>query len=133
MAGPALGGTRAAKCFPSFFSRRRFLGIDEGLGVLLSVVSTLVPEVGKVVKIMSLPLLIISGVIFPITYIPHQFQQYVLWNPIVHGLESMRLSFFDGYHTIDGIDITYLWLWALSCLTLGLLMHIRFSAKLMAL
>ena len=107
--------------------------LGAGLGVLLSVVSTLVSEVGKVVKIISLPLLIISGVIFPITYIPHQFQQYVLWNPIVHGLESMRLSFFDGYHTLDGIDMTYLWLWALSSLTLGLLMHIRFSAKLKAL
>lgn len=104
--------------------------LGAGLGVLLSVVSSLVPEVGKVVKILSLPLLILSCIIIPVTYVPHQFQQYVLLNPIVHGVESMRLSFFDGYHTVDGIDMTYLWIWALCCLTLGLLMHIRFSDKL---
>ena len=32
MAGPALGGTRASKCFPKFFSSRRFFGGDEGWG-----------------------------------------------------------------------------------------------------
>lgn len=104
--------------------------LGAGLGVLLSAFASLVPEIGKVVKILSLPLLIISGVIFPLNYIPHQFREYVLWNPVVHGLESMRLSFFSGYHTLDGIHMTYLWLWALSCLTLGLLMHIRFSDRL---
>ncbi|WP_367379133.1 ABC transporter permease [Halomonas sp. PR-M31] len=83
-------------------------------------------------RIITLPLLILSGVIFPINYIPHEFRQYVLWNPIVHGLESMRLSFFEGYHTLDGIDMTYLWLWALGLMTLGLMLHVRFAGRLKA-
>ncbi|WP_188115136.1 ABC transporter permease [Salinicola endophyticus] len=103
-----------------------------GLGVLLSVASGLVSEVGRVVRIVTLPLLLISGVIFPVTYVPAQYQEYLLWNPIVHGLESMRLSFFDSYHTIPGIDMIYLWLWALTSLSLGLIMHVRFAWKLKA-
>lgn len=103
-----------------------------GLGVLLSVASGLVPEVGRVVRILTMPLLLISGVIFPVTYVPAQYQQYLLWNPIVHGIESMRLSFFDSYHSIPGIDMTYLWFWALATLTLGLTMHVRFASRLKA-
>lgn len=106
------------------------LGI--GLGVLLSVATGLVPEVGRIVKILTLPLLLISGVIFPVSYVPPQYQQYLLLNPIVHGLESMRLSFFDNYHSIPGLDMTYLWFWALTALTLGLVMHVRFAWRLKA-
>ena len=51
MAGPALGGTRAAKCFPSFFPRRRFFGGDDGLDVLLSEISSQVQH--KTVKVVS--------------------------------------------------------------------------------
>ena len=51
MAGPALGGTRAAKCFPSFFPRRRFFGGDDGLDVLLSEISSQVKH--KTVKVES--------------------------------------------------------------------------------
>jgi len=103
-----------------------------GAGLTVSVVAALVPELGRVIRIVNLPLLIISGVIFPIMYVPHEFRQYVLWNPIVHGLESLRLSFFDGYHTLNGIDMTYLWFWALSLMVFGLTLHLRFSHKLKA-
>ena len=51
MAGPALGGTRAAKCFPSFFPRRRFFGGDDGLDVLLSEISSQVQH--KTVTVVS--------------------------------------------------------------------------------
>nr|WP_298410333.1 ABC transporter permease [uncultured Halomonas sp.] len=103
-----------------------------GAGLTVSAAAALVPEIGRIVRILTLPLLILSGVIFPINYIPHEFRQYVLWNPIVHGLESMRLSFFEGYHTLDGIDMTYLWLWALGLMTLGLMLHVRFAGRLKA-
>ena len=106
--------------------------LGTGFGVMLSVVGGLVPEIARLVRILSLPLLLLSGVIFPITYVPHQFQQYLLFNPIVHGLESMRLNFFDSYHTVPGIDMTYLWLWALTTLSLGLTMHVRFAWRLKA-
>ncbi|MFC0268194.1 ABC transporter permease [Kushneria aurantia] len=103
-----------------------------GAGLTLSVASSLIPEIGRVVRIASLPLLIISGVILPLNYLPHSIQQYLLWNPIPHGLESMRLSFFDGYRALPGIDMTYLWLWALSLLALGLILHLRFAQRLKA-
>ncbi len=103
-----------------------------GFGVLVSVAGGLVPEIIRVVRILMLPLLLLSGVIFPVSYVPSQFQQLLLLNPIVHGLESMRLSFFENYHTIPGINMVYLWMWSLSTLCLGLVMHVRFAWRLKA-
>jgi capsular polysaccharide transport system permease protein len=79
-----------------------------------------------------LPLLIISGVILPLNNLPHWVQEYLLWNPIVHGLEGLRLSFFDSYRTLDGVDMSYLWFWALSMIAVGLILHIRYQHRLKA-
>ncbi|KFF49713.1 ABC transporter permease [Gammaproteobacteria bacterium MFB021] len=103
-----------------------------GAGLTVSVLGDLVPEFGRVVRILNLPLLLLSGVILPVMYVPYPYRDYLLWNPLVHGLESMRVAFFPGYHTLNDIDMTYLWFWALSLLALGLLLHIRFAARLKA-
>ncbi|WP_340638350.1 ABC transporter permease [Salinicola tamaricis] len=103
-----------------------------GVGLTLSVIATLVEEVGRVVRLISLPLLIVSGVILPLNYLPHQLQEIVLLNPIVHGIESMRVSFFARYHTLGGVDMTYLWMWSAGLLVLGMIMHLRFSYRLKA-
>jgi capsular polysaccharide transport system permease protein len=104
--------------------------LGSGFGILLSVVSGLVPEAGRIIKMLSFPLLILSGVILPATMFPHQIQEYMLYNPILHGLESMRMNYFQYYHSIEGIDMTYVWYWALTSMTLGLMMHIRFAPRL---
>jgi capsular polysaccharide transport system permease protein len=106
------------------------LGI--GAALTLSAVSELVPDVKPLVHIAMLPLLIISGVIFPLNYLPHWLQEYLLWNPIVHGLEGLRLSFFEDYRSLNGVTMTYLWFWALSMMALGLMLHIRFLHRLKA-
>lgn len=103
-----------------------------GLGLMTSVAASLVPEVGKIVRMVSLPLLILSGVIMPLNHLPHWLLEYLMLNPIVHGLETLRLGFFDGYHVVHGTSMTYFWLFTLSALSLGLLMHIRFADRLKA-
>jgi capsular polysaccharide transport system permease protein len=102
------------------------------LGLLSSVGATLVPELGKIIGIISLPLLIISGVIFPINQLPHWLLEYLMLNPIPHGLEFLRLGFFENYKVINGASITYFWLITLSLNALGLLMHLRFVDRLKA-
>jgi capsular polysaccharide transport system permease protein len=107
-----------------------FLGL--GLGLLTSVANTLVPEVGKVIRMLSLPLMILSGVIFPLNNLPHWALEYIMLNPIPHGLEWLRRGFFEQYHVVAGTSVMYLWLCILSIISLGLLMHIRFVNKLKA-
>jgi len=103
-----------------------------GVGLTLSALTSLVPEVDVVVRIISLPLLIVSGIIFPLGFLPHELQFYLLWNPIVHGVEFLRLGFFSSYRPLNGVDITYLWFWALSLIAFGLMLHLRFAQRLKA-
>ncbi|MBS4154785.1 ABC transporter permease [Cobetia sp. MC34] len=101
-----------------------------GLGLVTSVMGTLVPEIGKIIKMLSLPLLILSGVIMPLNRLPHYLLEYLMLNPIVHGLEYIRHGFFDGYQVVHGTSLSYFWTWTLSSLALGLLMHVRFKERL---
>lgn len=103
-----------------------------GLGLLTSVAGSLVPEVGKLIRMLSLPLMILSGVIFPLNNLPHWLLEYLMYNPIVHGLETLRLGFFDGYQVVHGTSMMYFWLFTLSTLAIGLLMHVRFKERLKA-
>lgn len=103
-----------------------------GLGLVASVVGTLIPEISKVIRILSLPLLILSGVIFPLHRFPHWLLEYLMLNPIVHGLELFRLAFFNMYFTVPGTSLLYFWQFTLSVIALGLLMHLRFADKLKA-
>jgi capsular polysaccharide transport system permease protein len=103
-----------------------------GAGLLVSAGDSLVPEIGRLVRIAMLPLLIISGVLFPLNFLPHDILEYLLYNPIIHGIESLRLSFFAGYRPLNGISVIYLWLCALSLIALGLMLHIRYEKRLKA-
>lgn len=103
-----------------------------GSAVTASAAAELIPEVGHLTRIMMLPLLIVSGVIFPISYLPPDIQTILLFNPVVHGLELLRVGFFENYRSVSGVSVVYLWLWNLNLLAFGLLLHIRFGQRLKA-
>lgn len=116
----------------SFFSWFSLWALGLGLGLTLSALTTLVEEIEKIVKLVSLPLLIISGVMFPLNHLPHWLLEYAMINPIPHGLEMLRLGFFENYHVVKGASELYLWAFILGSNALGLMLHIRFSHKLKA-
>ncbi|CAM3454045.1 MULTISPECIES: ABC transporter permease [Halomonas] len=103
-----------------------------GLGLVTSVAATLVPEVGKVIRMLSLPLMILSGVIMPLNSLPHWLLKYLMLNPIPHGLETLRLGFFEDYQVVHGTSMLYFWLFTFTLIALGLLMHLRFIDRLKA-
>jgi capsular polysaccharide transport system permease protein len=103
-----------------------------GCALIVSVVARLVPDIQHLVKMMMLPLLLMSGVILPLQGLPHSLLEYLLYNPILHGLELLRLYYFDGYRAVQGVSLDYLWRWILVTLALGLALHARFELRLKA-
>lgn len=103
-----------------------------GLGLIVSVLCTLIPETGKIIAMVTMPLLIISGVILPLNMLPHSILEYLMYNPIVHGLELLRLGFFENYHVVAGTSALYLWQCVLGANALGLLLHVRYKERLKA-
>ncbi len=104
--------------------------IGVGFGLIFSVISELVPEVGKVVGFTMMPLYLLSGVIFPINAIPQSFRDVVLLNPLIHAVEFARLGFSSQYSVVTGLDLRYVFFIALVFVFFGLALHVRFALRM---
>jgi capsular polysaccharide transport system permease protein len=104
-----------------------------GLGYMLiaSVAVVVLPELGKVLMLALLPLYLVSGVMFPVTLIPPPYRDWLLINPLLHGLEATRAGFAPDYQVVPEITIAYLYACALIAIFIGLALH-RYSAKRLA-
>lgn len=100
------------------------------LGMVLSVVVTAVPDLSKIINVMTLPLIILSGAFIPVQYMPYTVQQILLYNPVLHTIETLRLGYFSGYWTMHEVSMFYVYQWLLPILVLGLLLQLRFEMKL---
>jgi capsular polysaccharide transport system permease protein len=102
-----------------------------GLGLVLSVIGNLVAEFARMVRLLFTPLYFFSAVIYPTSILPPPLRDALLLNPIVHGLESLRVAFMPAYSVPSGIDPGYLLKFAVVMIFLGLALHIHFRSRLM--
>ena len=103
-----------------------------GLGLMLSVAGVLLPELAKVTEMLFRPLYFLSGVMYPPSAIPAAYQDWLLINPLVHGIEAFRTAFFSQYHTISGVSIGYIAAFATATMCVGLALHVRFAQRITA-
>ena len=101
-----------------------------GYGLVASVLMALVPETEHILKIVMMPLYLISGVIMPISAVPQPYRDFLLINPLVHGLELVRQGFSTYYHMVPGVSMGYLYMWGIVSVFLGLVLYRRFALQL---
>ena len=78
-----------------------------GFGLVNSVALELLPPLGAFFSLMLRPLYFLSGVMFPIMLIPYPYRDWLTLNPLVHGLEAMRLGFAPYYHVMPELNLGY--------------------------
>jgi capsular polysaccharide transport system permease protein len=100
-----------------------------GVGLILSAVTKLVSELGKVVGLLVTPLYFVSGVMIPASSIPQPYRDYLLFNPC---LETLRGAYFGQFHVAPEVNLAYMYKFALVAIFLGLMLHLRFSRHLVA-
>jgi capsular polysaccharide transport system permease protein len=103
-----------------------------GFGLVASVASELVPELGRFIGMLMQPLYFLSGVIFPLAQVPQPYRGWLMLNPLAHGPEAARLGFAPYYQAVPETSIAYLYGCALVVLFLGLALHYRFARTLAA-
>jgi capsular polysaccharide transport system permease protein len=103
-----------------------------GLGLIFSVATEFVPELRKALDLLWMPVYFLSAVMYPVTAIPHPYRELLLWNPFVHGVEMVRFGFYAQYTLATGTSLSYLAMWALSTVALGLALHVRHANRLAA-
>jgi capsular polysaccharide transport system permease protein len=103
-----------------------------GWGLMASVASELIPELGRFISMILHPLYLFSGVIFPLARLPATYREWLMLNPLAHGLETARLGFAPYYQAVPETSISYLYGGALVSIFLGLALHYRFSTVMVA-
>ncbi len=61
-----------------------------GIGLLLGVYGTFYESIGKTVRVLTQPLMIMSGVIYSMNDLPAKARIVLSWNPIVHLISAFR-------------------------------------------
>lgn len=101
-----------------------------GWGLISSVLCGLVAELENLIGFLMMPLFLLSGVFMPISSIPQPYRDALILNPLVHGVEAVRLGFAPYYHAIPELNLGYLYAWALGVVFLGLALQVRYRERL---
>lgn len=104
-----------------------------GWGLAASVATELVPELSHLIDLVMTPLLVISGVIVPLSAIHYPWREWLMYNPIAHGIEGVRTGISPYYHHAPELNLNYLMGSALCIIFLGLVLQRRFRNRMVSL
>lgn len=93
------------------------------MGTFFAIVTDDLPELRSFVRIMFLPLYLMSGVIFPIATVPASALPWFTWNPVLHVIESLRGHYFAQYHVVPAVDLGYAVAFTMTTLALALALY----------
>lgn len=102
------------------------------LGLIVSVLGELLPELARTILLMMTPLYFLSAVMYQTFTMPHTLREALLYNPFVHSLETLRIAFTPTYRVPEGITLAYPAAVGLVLLILGLALHLHFQPRLIA-
>ena len=95
-----------------------FLG-STGTGLICAVIGARWEEAAKLIPQILRPMYFISGIFISVQSLPEALHNYLLWNPILHGIEQIRAAFFAGYNPGNTSSL-YVLLWASASFIAGL-------------
>lgn len=78
-----------------------------GLGLLFSVLAHGRPKVSAVVNLLFFPLYLLSGVLFPVHFVPEAYRGWLLLNPVLHLIDLGRTHFIPNYHALPEANLAY--------------------------
>jgi capsular polysaccharide transport system permease protein len=94
-----------------------------GVGLTTLVIGHRLPLVAWLMQMFLRRILLwTSCIFFPISLIPDVFRPWILWNPIAHGVELLRMACNPAYPA-PGVSAVYFWLCVVGSLGLGLFIY----------
>lgn len=100
------------------------------LSLIFMVLGDFSKEINKFVSVLFLILYFLSGILYPIQIIPAQYREYLLYNPLIHIIEPMRHAVAPAYPLVNGISLSYVLMWVLVSMFMGLLLYKRFERRM---
>lgn len=94
-----------------------------GLGLLFAALCSLVPDAKAVIRVIFLPLYLISGILFPIARFPDEWVRWFAINPVLHLVELTRWSAIEHYEPTRFMSAEYPFVLILVSLFCGLALY----------
>jgi capsular polysaccharide transport system permease protein len=94
-----------------------------GMGIVFSVLLDVAPRLEALTHVLTMPLMILSGVIFRLDRLPPEVIQMLLYNPLLHLVEMSRAAYLPSYVPLQGANMTYPGIWTLCTLTLAMMLY----------
>ncbi|XID75570.1 ABC transporter permease [Alkanindiges sp. WGS2144] len=101
-----------------------------GFSLIMMVIGDLSEEIGKFIGAIFFVFYLMSGIIYSVHIIPVEYQGYILWNPIVHCIESMRHAVAPGY-PVNHVSMIYFFECLIGILFFGLLLYRGFEKRML--
>jgi len=101
-------------------------------GLFVAVSNTFYPSIGKTINIFMIFLMFGSAVFYAVEMLPPQIQTLLLYNPLTHIMEMIHGFYF---YTLDDsfVDYTYMILWTLTPLYIGLVFYRKLEERIISL
>ncbi|WP_457587906.1 ABC transporter permease [Ensifer canadensis] len=93
-----------------------------GVGIVVSVISAMFPMFPMGYGLSMIIIYLTSGAPIYLHGFPEQVVYYCSFNPVFHAVEWMRTAYYLGYPSAE-LDKTYLIMWGLLSVAIGLLME----------
>ena len=78
-----------------------------GLGIIFSLLTFALPDIAPILRLMFFPLYLLSGVIFPIRWVPEPYYSWLLYNPFLHLIDMFRQYSLEQYTPLPGVNLLY--------------------------
>jgi capsular polysaccharide transport system permease protein len=75
-----------------------------GLGMIFAAIMSVMPDARSVIRIMFMPLYLMSGVVLPISRFPAEAVEWLSYNPVLHWVEASRQLGLEHYRPIDQLS-----------------------------
>lgn len=102
--------------------------LGSGLGLCFEVFGTVYNDMRRIFGIIMRPMFFMSGLFFTIDMVPLEYRGYLVWNPVLHGVDFARDAVLVGY-TSPG-SIVFLALSILLLYFVGLAAYRRYLFQL---
>lgn len=101
-----------------------------GVGTLNCYASTRFLVWDRLWAILNRPAFIVSGIFFIPSSVPEPYRTYLFYNPLIHVVGEMRTGFYPSY-VGNYISWIYVYLFAITCFLLGLILLSRYHRLLL--
>ena len=77
--------------------------LGTGVGTINAIVGRFSPAWDRLFSLFQRPLFFVSGIFYLPEAVPQPFLSWLLWNPLLHGVEWFRAGYYTDYglHTLD--------------------------------